>query len=269
MVSWGRLVTGLCCGFALLFSALPALATASVTICVENTEFPPFNYFDRNQSMEPRSIGYDIDILNLAFGQSVLSHKVIALPWNRCLKEVKQGTVDAAMSASLNSERRRDYLISAPYYYLTPSYYYLKSDFPKGVEVQRLEELNHYGSVCGIKNFNYENFGLKPDFHLFQIRSLAHLPEMLTKKRCQFFLARKETLSGTLAINKMEDFYTRLAGITAPNAKPEPFYMLISKNSPHKETIKQLFDAKVDSLNKQGKLRPLLEHHLQLLSQTY
>ncbi|WP_281213986.1 substrate-binding periplasmic protein [Shewanella insulae] len=269
MKSWGRLVTRLCCGLALLISALPAYARASVTICVENTEFPPFNYFDRDQSVEPRSIGYDIDILNLAFGQSVLSHRVIALPWNRCLKEVKQGTVDAAMSASLNGERRRDYLISAPYYYLTPSYYYLKTDFPKGVQVQHLGQLIDYGNVCGIKNFNYENFGLTPDFHLFQIRSLAHLPEMLTKKRCQFFLARKETLSGTLAINKMDSFYALLAGIAVPDAKPEPFYMLISKNSPHKEAIKQLFDAKVDSLNKEGKLQPLLEHHLQLLSQAY
>ena len=269
MVSWRLWVTRLCCGLALLCSALPAMATASITICVENTEFPPFNYFDRNQSVEPRTIGYDIDLLKLAFDQSELSHKVVALPWNRCLKEVKQGTVDAAMSASLNGERRRDYLISTPYYFLTPSYYYLKTDFPKGVQVKHLEQLKDYGSVCGIRNFNYENFGLKPDFHMFQIRNLAHLPEMLTKKRCQFFLARKETLSGTLAINKMDDFYTQLAGISVPDIQPEPFYMLISKNSPHKETIKQLFDTKVDRLNKEGKLRPLLEHHLQRLRDSY
>ncbi|WP_235363958.1 MULTISPECIES: substrate-binding periplasmic protein [Shewanella] len=266
-MKWGSLARNLCSGLILIILSLPTWAKASVTICVENTEFSPFNYFDRAQSVEPRSIGYDIDILDLAFKETLLQHKVIALPWNRCLKEVKQGAVDAAMSASLNHERQRDYLISAPYYYLTPSYYYLKSDFPQGVQVKRLEQLKEYGNVCGIKNFNYDNFGLSPNFHLFQIRELSHLPDMLTKKRCQFFLARKETLAGTLAINKMDEFAARLVGRSTPDTQPEPFYMLISKNSPHKETIKQLFDTKVDRLNKEGKLQNLLEHHLQLLNQ--
>lgn len=266
-MKWGSLARNLCSGLILIILSLPTWAKASVTICVESTEFPPFNYFDRAQSVEPRSIGYDVDILKLAFKDTPLQYKVIALPWNRCLKEVKQGAVDAAMSASLNSERQRDYLISAHYYYLTPSYYYLKSDFPQGVQVERLEQLKIYGNVCGIKNFNYENFGLDPNFHLLQIRELAQLPEMLSKKRCQFFLARKETLAGTLAINKLDEFASRLVGRSAPDTQPEPFYMLISKNSPHKETIKLLFDTKVDRLNKEGKLQNLLEHHLQLLKQ--
>ena len=84
-MKWGSLARNLCSGLILTILSLPAWATASITICVENTEFPPFTYFDRAQSVDPRTIGYDVDILELAFKDTPLQYKVIALPWNRCL----------------------------------------------------------------------------------------------------------------------------------------------------------------------------------------
>ncbi|WP_028764428.1 substrate-binding periplasmic protein [Shewanella colwelliana] len=258
------LIVIICC---LLFSLLPvAQATEqTITFCVEDTEFPPFNYFQRENGKKGTSTGYDIDLLNRVFSVSDFKHQVIALPWRRCLKDVKEGTIDAAMSASLNPERSRDFLSSAAYYHLTPSYFFLKFSFPDGVRVHNLSDLRQYGTICGIKGFNYQNFGITKNETIYEIRDLAHLPEMLQRGRCQFFLARKETLSGTLAINSEYELSKLLRGIRVPGTQAEPFHMLISHQSKYKHQIKALFDSKVASLRADGELQRMLEYQLDQL----
>ncbi len=247
--------------------ATPSMAEQSylqpkLKFCVEDTEFPPFNYFQRIDGEKGKSNGYDIDLLKLVFEPLGIEYEVIALPWRRCLKEVNEGIIDGVMSASLNPQRAKDYFYSDAYYYLNPSYFYLKSDFPDGLEIQALSDLESYGNICGIKGFNYLNFGWINLTRLYEINEISSLPTMLQKKRCRFFLARKETLAGTLAINQLHQFEQLLGRSTVPNLQPEPFHMLISRKSVSAELIKKRFDEKVKQLTLNNELDKLLEHHL-------
>ena len=249
-----------------LFAA-PSMAEQSylqpkLKFCVEDTEFPPFNYFKRIDGEKGESSGYDVDLLKLVFEPSGIEYEVLALPWRRCLKEVREGMLDGVMSASLNPQREKDYFHSDAYYYLNPSYFYLRSDFPDGLEIQALSELETHGNICGIKGFNYINFGWVNLTRLYEINEIAHLPTMLQKKRCRFFLARKETLAGTLALNHLYRFERLLGRSTVPNLKPEPFHMLISRKSSSAELINKLFNDKVKQLTLSGELEKLLDHHL-------
>ncbi|AQS38273.1 amino acid ABC transporter substrate-binding protein, PAAT family [Shewanella psychrophila] len=230
--------------------------------CVESTEFPPFNYFKRVKGLKTEPSGYDVDLLRLVFEPAGIEYQVIALPWRRCLKEVYDGIVDGAMSASLNPQRKRDYLPSAPYYHLNPSYFYLKFNYPDGLKISSMSELEERGKVCGIVGFNYLNFGWSNLDKLYEINDISQLPIMLQKNRCQFFLARKETLAGTLAINKMHNLDKLLNGQVVPDSQPEPFHMLVSKKSAYGNLINPLFNKKVLELRKNGDLDRLLEYHL-------
>ncbi|MCE9680263.1 transporter substrate-binding domain-containing protein [Shewanella sp. AS1] len=254
--------------FISLFHLSPRNVVAQnnfLQFCVENTEFPPFNYFSRSGDNNQLTQGYDIDLLALSLTHSEFSYRVIALPWKRCLSEVKKGNIDAVMSASLNEDRKANYLLSAPYYRLTPSYFYLKSRYLGRVEIDNVNQLSSLGQICGIKGFNYQNFGLDNDQALLEIHSLQHLPDMLLKDRCQFFLARKEAFESTLAINNMQYLLEQLDNIAIPKAQQEPFYMLISKKSPHKERLKRLFDSKVKLLADEGRLQLMIKQHVEAL----
>ncbi len=250
----------------LVFSSYACHASAKLSFCVENTEFPPFNYFERIDGIKQKqSAGYDIDILALTFKPIDVPYQVIALPWRRCLKSVKLGLIDAAMSASLNPERRADYLTSDAYYFLTPSFFYLDQTFTEQEVSANIENLNKLGAVCGIQGFNYVNFGWSNSEELNEIKELSLLPSMLAKKRCSFFLARKETLAGILALNDMNALEDSLIGKPIPHALPEPFHMLVSRRSKHAQFILQHFNQQIASLRTQEQLQPLLEKHLKQL----
>ncbi|MGL4713347.1 MAG: substrate-binding periplasmic protein [Shewanella sp.] len=235
--------------------------------CVEDTEYPPFNYFTRLNGIKTSELGgYDIDLLERTFNPIGINYEVLALPWQRCLKNVLDGSIDAAMSASLNPQRAEDYIPSDAYYYLTPSYFYLTPNFGAQFHVDDINQLTKIGKVCGIKGFNYANFGWKKDVPIIEISSLKILPQMLIKQRCDFFLARKEIIAGTLALHQDVQTSHFLTSHPAPKSQQEPFYMLISKNSPHHAFIKSAFNNKVKQLRETQQLDEIYNLHLQKLA---
>ncbi|TWU61161.1 hypothetical protein AYI74_21370 [Shewanella algae] len=63
-----------------------------------------------------------------------------------------------------------------------------------------LAELAQLGTVCGIRGFNYRNFGWDNSQPLSLSKDLPLIPELLIRGRCDFFLARLEIFSGTLKL---------------------------------------------------------------------
>lgn len=251
--------------------SLPAYGTAAhpsskLRFCVEDTEYPPFNYFVRLNGMKTTELGgYDIDLLARTFKPIGINYEVVALPWRRCLKDVLDGNIDGAMSASLDPQRMRDYIPSDAYYYLTPSYFYLKADFGPQFHVDDINQLAKFGTVCGINGFNYANFGWRKDTPISEISSLRILPQMLIKHRCHFFLARRQIIAGTLALNHDGPMPSSLTSNPSPTNLHEPFYMLISKRSPESALIKKEFNYRVKQLRDTKQLEVLYQAHLQKL----
>jgi len=243
------------------------LSSFKLRFCVEETEYPPFNYFIRQNGIKTSTLsGYDIDLLERTFKPIGIAYEVLALPWIRCLKDVQNGSIDAAMSASLNRQRATDYIPSIAYYYLTPSYFYLKAEFETPFRIDDINQLADLGTVCGINGFNYQNFGWRKETPISEIRTLQHLPEMLLKRRCKFFLARKEILAGTLALAQAGELPNTLASQVSPNSGKEPFHMLISKRSNYKDMIAKEFNRKVQEMQANHQLEDLYQRHLQQLT---
>ncbi|MCE9791528.1 transporter substrate-binding domain-containing protein [Shewanella indica] len=229
-------------------------------ICVEESEFPPFNYFSRIDGRKSHnSDGYDIQLLYRLFTPPRWQLHIIALPWPRCMLEVELGKIDAAMSASANPERRRKFLLSRSYYHLTPGVVFLKQSFPKGLRFNSLTELTRIGTVCGIRGFNYHHFGWNNSLPLSLSKDLPLIPELLQRGRCDFFLARLEVFSGTLKLMKRNPQDFGLATQAVPHTRPEPFYMLVSRQSPHKMALLEEFNSGVTLLEKSGELQLLLQ----------
>uniref|UniRef100_Q0HQF7 ABC-type amino acid transport/signal transduction systems periplasmic component/domain-like protein n=1 Tax=Shewanella sp. (strain MR-7) TaxID=60481 RepID=Q0HQF7_SHESR len=243
------------------------LSPFRLRFCVEDTEYPPFNYFIRQDGIKTSTLsGYDIDLLERTFKPIGIDYEVQALPWLRCLKDVQNGSIDAAMSASLNRQRATDYIPSVAYYYLTPSYFYLKAELDTQFHINDINQLADFGTVCGIKGFNYDNFGWRKETPINEINSLHHLPEMLLKHRCKFFIARKEILAGTLALTQAGELPKALTSQVSPNSEREPFYMLISKRSDHKDLIASEFNRQVKLMQDSHQLETLYQFHIQKLT---
>ncbi|MCG9695404.1 transporter substrate-binding domain-containing protein [Shewanella sp. Isolate11] len=251
-----------------LTAADSTVKTQTLHFCKGNSDYPPYNYFQNNPNHAQQNMGYDIDLLKMTFEGTPYNFQVHALPWKRCLLEVKKGNIDALMSASSNEQRRQDFDFSEPYYYLTPAIFYLKSDYPNGLPTRDINELKGHGSICGIQSFNYKNFGVDDDRFIFRIHHIPQLPYLLIKERCRFFLARQEILFSTLALNKITYLSDLIQGEMLTSVEQEPFYMLISKSSPNRKHIKQLFDAKVTELSAQGELHSMIDKHIQTLIHT-
>lgn len=229
-------------------------------ICVEESEFPPFNYFSRIDGRKSHnSDGYDIRLLYRLFPPPDWQLHIIALPWPRCMLEVEQGKIDAAMSASANPERRRKFLLSRSYYYLTPGVVFLKRRFPEGLQFNSLTELAQMGTVCGIRGFNYRHFGWDNAIPLSLSKDLPLIPELLQRGRCDFFLARLEIFAGTLKLMNRDPQAIGLVSQVIPDTHPEPFYMLVSRQSPHKMALLTNFNEGITKLEKSGELQQILQ----------
>lgn len=152
------------------------LSPFRLRFCVEDTEYPSFNYYIRQDGIKTSTLsGYDIDLLKRTFNPVGIDYEILTLPWLRCLKDVKNSCIDAAMSASLNRQRATDYIPSIAYYYLTPSYFYLKAELDTQFHINDINQLANFGTVCGSKGFNYAHFGWRKDIPIDEINSLQHI----------------------------------------------------------------------------------------------
>lgn len=97
----GRLFLGTLFLCQLTF-CLPTLGSeeGAFRICTDANPWYPFT-FERNGE----SKGLHVDIVKLACKEAALECEFQPLPWKRCLLSVKNGKMDAVVSASYNSDR--------------------------------------------------------------------------------------------------------------------------------------------------------------------
>jgi len=135
-------------------------------------------------------------MLNIIFSKYNLDYELDMLPWKRCLRELKYGTYDMTLSTSLNDERKATFLVAKHNYTITPSYFYLKKQFPNGVDINNSNQLLKYGRVCGRHGYNYTNFGIDNKKIYRESKTYKASFGMLRKQRCDILLARYEIISG-------------------------------------------------------------------------
>ncbi|TWX50226.1 substrate-binding periplasmic protein [Colwellia hornerae] len=235
-----------------------------IPLCAGAHEWPPYHYFKRVDGKKTEEIiGVDIDIFDEIFTKNGIHYSVELLPWKRCLHEAMKGEIyDVVFGAGLNDSRRDKYVTTKGYYTVVPSFIYVKEKFPSGVKVEVPSDLKKYGQLCGVRGFNYVNFGQKneevdmgsSDYHFLIKKTLA--------LRCDISLVRYEILAGwdrVLNMNIIGDDWLILNPV--PNNPPESFHLMISKNYKYSDELKFFFESEVNKLKRSGKFKSILSKY--------
>lgn len=273
--SWRRLLS-IPFPAILLALALPAagqadptaLAGKTIHFCGDGAGWPPFTYFKREGGRKTRDVvGYDRDVLEEILTPLGIGLQLHMPPWNRCLFSVEQGKrYQVALSSSFNEDRNRTFLLTRSYYQTRMHYFFHRKKFPDGLTIRDGRELIEHGRLCGLHGYNYEGvvsrFGLTNKHVEMGAKNFPALKEKTLKGRCALFLARYEIFAGfsRIGMDLLED--GALGHAPVPEAAPDAFHMLISRNYEHAETLKRILDEGFARLEKSGRLQALLERYL-------
>ena len=148
--------------------------------CGDKAGWPPYTY-----ELDGSVKGYDIDVLDQLLKPEGIEYQVYMLPWKRCLKFVEDGTIDVVVSASGTKQRENIYRLTERYYSVEPHYFYLSSSFPKGLHLSASEAAKKY-TVCGLRGYDYSNFGLASEEVIRTSNSFIQLVKKIEGSR-RFF----------------------------------------------------------------------------------
>lgn len=253
--------------FALMLFLLANNLSASdktVYIGAVYDDWPPYQYAERKGGAKTgRMIGSNIDLLNKIFPQQGFRFKIVHYPWKRILLNLKNGgdEVQVSLPTSINKIRRESYLVSDSVYTVRPSFYYLKKNYPQGLEISEPSELLEHGPVCGQLGYNYANFGINSsDVSDTGAISLRSLFKKLEWQRCKIILARYEVVAAQYLTGKAL-IHDEIGHGFMPVAKEE-FSFLISKSYPHAEELVQTINNGLEQHRRPERLDEMATHPL-------
>jgi len=259
------------CILSALFFMMPLVAAASpatessasaqtgiaspILCCGDQAGWPPYTY-EIGKTVK----GYDLDVLARIFEPTGQSYQVHMLPWRRCLEMVKDGQIDVALSASGTKERAKIYRMSEPYYLVTPSYIYLKSRFPDGLNIAPSEITQNY-KVCGLRGYSYHSFGLPTENVETTSGTFTQLFHKTEAGRCDLLLGRYEVLVG-FALTGQPLMTDKWQHSPVPGIEIDDFRMLVSRAIDDSVELHQMLNTRLSELDKVGELDRLLSHYL-------
>lgn len=263
-----QLLLGIIFFFALHASAFAtSLHGVSIRFCGDGSGWPPYTYMDR---FEPGIIkGYDVDVLHEILDPLGIVAEIHFPSWKQCLERAAEGhAFQVALSASYKESRTRDFIYTRSYYQTQQSYFYARERFPTPPVVKSVDDLYRYGNVCGRYSYNYEGAGqLKNDRMKRVAKSYAALVARTLNGDCAFFIGRPSVLKGFRLVGESLIDTDLIADAPVPGAKPDYFYMLISKKSPYAEELKVILDDGIKRLQETGRLTEIYQTYQKQMGQ--
>ncbi len=131
-------------------SSLPEKDRVTLTVVVDETGYPPFNYEEDDEIK-----GFAVEILNYMKANSNYDFEFKARPWPRALHLVEQGQADLILTLFKTPKREQ------AYHFIEPSYSYEVNQFFTLVDNKvsfngQLQQLTPY-SIGTIREYSYGN----------------------------------------------------------------------------------------------------------------
>lgn len=222
--------------FFLLPTVLWAEIPATLKVCDDIQEWPPYIYFKRIAGEKTKEIqGASVDYLKKILDKKGISFSVELIPWEQCLADLKIGKYDLLLNASFNAERNRSFLVTHAYYSLTPVYFYNKAR-PRP-QIEKIKDLKKY-KLCGVKGYNYRSFWLEPDDFYVREESVPEALQRLQKNDCQVLPERLESVLGYKQLGKIDISEMGIDYVRAPEVEPITFHIMVSRSPSY---AKELF----------------------------
>jgi len=219
---------------------------------------PPFHFTQGQQEI----IGIDAEILKLVGQQIGCTIHFVERPWVRTIAELKSGSLDIAIGASMKEERTHFAYYSPPYRG-HPHVLFLKRD--RSFSAASLESFLKQGQKLGIvRGWHYTNELRKlldaPVYakNIVVISRFELLLKMLDKQRLDGFLGNPSVAASVFGISNLEDRYTLV------KADMDKLHFILSKKSVSKE-LSERFNNALTNLLEQGTFQSKCQkyrHHL-------
>ncbi|MBU2712434.1 substrate-binding periplasmic protein [Zooshikella harenae] len=207
-----------------------------VKICDDDVEYPPYTYYERiNNKVSKKIIGITNDTLTVVFEALNLNYHIDHIPWKRCLFEVakfnKRKRYEMFSTGSYTLERAEKYYVTSPFSEIYPAVFYSNAHFTADINVDNIEILQKFDSVCGVLGYFYKEYGLTRESDFIRVPTIIAGFKMLESNRCQIMPLAIQVGYGLKLIEKHNVPETiRAARIKV--IKSETLHFFISKKSP-------------------------------------
>lgn len=220
-----------------------------LTLC--HDELPPYATGDSQWITGGIKFQLTRDILS----EAGLRLRVLQLPWSRCLAQAAAGRVDGILPTFKTPERESKYLFSAPVLTQEASFFYLRQQFPKGLDWEGYEDLrgNRLGMILGGIIDPQMERTLASGGLLERSNDLETLMKMLHHKRLDLVAVDRD--AGLDMLNRL-----KLNGEVRATERPinrQSAYLALSRHSSAAELMPRINQA-IERMRAAGRLeRPL------------
>lgn len=225
-------------------------------VCDDDYGWPPYLWKEAGRG---EAVGYSVEVLERIAHKHNIAYQLDLLPWLRCLQLVAVGKYDMVLNASDNEQRRRDYLVTEPYYKTHSTVYYSRTRYPEGLKITRLSDLKHY-HACGLLGYNYTNYGLERADIDANATTVSALLGKLKLGRCDLFIEKAEVMAGhglTDAALRAQLSESWLGSAPLSAVPPTTYHMLVSKNTAYSAELLQVLNRDIAELAAEGTLAKL------------
>lgn len=210
----------------------------SKTITFVNDPFPPYVVVDQAKTQAPSGIAIDkVRLIIEKLGD--VKFDIEIMPWERCLKEVADGSKDALLHLLYSEERAKIYQYTLPYMKERLVIIYPKDRFPRGIKWQELIDLSGY-RIIGTRGYFYtkeieqaiQQGILKLDLSSFYEDNFNRI----LKDRGDIFFSNESVAKEHIKTNRLEN----QVGIAEKPIAIINYHMAFSKKSAHLKYIEAI-----------------------------
>ena len=243
----------------------------TVNICDDQSEWPPYSYFQRIDGKidKTKLTGAVTELLDKIFKNINMPYHIDMIPWKRCLYLVehydKSKKYEMFINGSYSKERDRKYYMTKPIYYTAKAIFYSSKKFPNGILKDNKFDINRY-KLCDVHGYNldvyYNEYGLDKNKKVDQgARSVYDVLRKLQRGRCDAFVVSLPVVLGAVSIGK----YNIPKGVKYQkylSIKPTPFYIYVSKKSPRAKELVKKINSTIGKLKKSGEYQKIFSKYI-------
>lgn len=229
-----------------------ASSYAGNSIIIASNDYEPYT------SSKNGGEGVLLNIIEQAFKEVDLEVSFRFFPWKRCQDEVDKGLAFAATPYFKTIERQAKYDFSDPILPMFNRWFYNKENFPNGFEWSEMDDFQGY-RIGGVLGYWYiadlQQLGLNPELVSNDLQNL----QMLATHRIDFTII--DELTGNGLVRKYLPSSLDNIGTLE---KPYDFqysHLLVSRNYPNSEAIREKFNEGLRILKENGKYWQILIKH--------
>jgi len=222
------------------------------TISLATGEWAPYT------SQDMVGHGVFTEIVKAIFEEIGIEPLYTFYPWKRAEYLVKEGSAFAAFPYFQTDERKKIFYFSAPVMISTGRLFYLKRNFPNGIDYKKLDELASY-KISGVLGYWYETPFKEAHLNVEYVVSDEQSIKKLYLDRVE--LVASEELVGWSLIKHLYPKEASLFGTIDPPLNQDELRLMISKNYPNAIELTKRFNSGLEAIRKNGILSQILAKH--------